>query len=156
MKTTMKFLAAGLLASALTFVGCSSNKSADRTDRVTDPMTTTGDDRTGTETDNGTGGAGDTNTTMPPDDSLRTPESEPLRTPESESIRDAESEPGVHDNSAVDPGTGGAGFGDDDATIDETLNPPGEADETLRIPDSPADTVPDTMSGNSEIPEGAR
>lgn len=167
MKTTMKFLAAGLLASALTFVGCKSNTSAERTDEpTTAPATGTGTDTgTGTGTEGtgtsttpppGTGGSGDISKTKQSDDNLRMPEEDPLRTPESESIRDAESEPGVHDNSQVDPGIGGSGFPDDSA-IDEPLNPGGNVDETLRTPSSPADIVPENnLNNDSTLPENTR
>jgi hypothetical protein len=172
MKTTMKFLAAGLLAGALTFVGCKSDSSAERTGEATQPAPTTGTEGTGTEGTGtegtgtegtgttptpGTGGSGGASKTKQSDDNLRMPREDPLRTPENESIRDAESEPHVHDNSAVEPGTGGSGLGDDEAATDETLNPGGNVDNTLRTPGSPADVVPeDTMSIDSELPEGAR
>jgi hypothetical protein len=163
MKTPMKFLAAGLLASALTFVGCKSNSSAERTEPTPEPATTTEGTSTGTGTEGtntnpnpGTGGSGDVSKTKPSDDNLRMPEEDPLRTPEPESLRDAESEPGVHHNSPSEPGTGGSGFGNEDA-IDETLNPGGNVDERLRTPSSPADIVPDdATSSDSEIPESAR
>jgi hypothetical protein len=167
MKTTMKFLAAGLLASALTFVGCKSNSAAEKTDTTTAPATGTGTDTgtgtgtgtegTGTTTNPGTGGSGDISKTKQSDDNLRMPEEDPLRTPQPESIRDAESEPGVHDNSAVDPGTGGSGFGTDDSATDETLNPGGNVDDRLRTPSSPADIVPDdSTSSDSTLPESGR
>jgi len=167
MKITMKFLAAGLLAGALTFVGCKSDTSAARPDDTTQTTPAPGTEGTGTEGTGtgtegttpppGTGGSGDVSKTKQSDDNLRMPEEDPLRTPENESIRDAESEPDVHDNSAVDPGTGGSGFDDDNDAIDESLNPGGNVDDTRRIPGSPADTVPeDNMSSGSEIPEGAR
>jgi len=169
MKRTMKFLAAGLLAGALTFVGCKSTTSAEQggtptgtgtTGTGTDTGTTgtgTGTEGTGTGTNPGTGGAGSTDDisrTKQSDDNLRMPEEDPLRTPESESIRGAESEsePGIHDN----PGIGGSGFGDDTAT-DETLNPGGNVDDTLRTPGSPADIVPDEgLNGDNDLPEGVR
>lgn len=147
MKTSMKFLAAGLLASALTFVGCKSNSSAERTDPPMAPATGT-DTGTGTNANPGTGGSGDISKTKPSDDNLRMPEEDPLRTPQNESIRDAESEPGVHDNSAVDPGIGGSGFDTGDSATDETLNPGGNVDDTLRTPSSPADIVPNDNLNN--------
>jgi len=150
-----KFLAAGLLAGALTFVGCKSDKSAetpsDTTDQGTTPPPTEG---TGTQTDPGTGGSGDISKTKQSDDNLRMPEEDPLRTPEPESIRDAESEDerGVHDDNA---GTGGSGFGNE--ATDDSLNQGGNVDDTTRIPDSPADTTPDdNMSNESQFPEGVR
>ena len=180
MKRTMKFLAAGLLAGTLTFVGCKSNTSAEQggtttgdtgaTGTGTDTGTGTGSGTgtgTGTGTNPGTGGSGDIDPgtggsgaddigqTKSTDDNLRMPNEDPLRTPQNESIRDAESEsePGIHD----EPGIGGSGFGDDDATTDETLNPGGNVDDTLRTPGSPADIVPeDHMSGDSELPEDMR
>lgn len=161
MKTTMKFLAAGLLASALTFVGCKSDSSAERTGEPTTAPATgtdTGTEGTGTSTTPppGTGGSGDISKTKQSDDNLRMPEEDPLRTPESESIRDAESEPGVHDNRNVDPGIGGSGFPDDSA-IDEPLNPGGNVDETLRTPGSPADIVPENnLNNDSTLPENTR
>jgi hypothetical protein len=142
-----KFLAAGLLAGALTFAGCSSPRSAERTDQGEAADGTS----TGTQTAPGTGGSGISKTKQS-DDNLRMPREDPLRTPESESVRDAEAEPGVHDN---DPGTGGSGFSNeapDDASQD-ILNEGGNVDDTTRIPDSPADTTPEDLS---QIPEGAR
>lgn len=172
MKTSMKFLAAGLLASALTFVGCKSNSSADRTDTTTAPATgtdtgtgtSTGTEGTGTSTGTnanpGTGGSGDSSDiskTKQSDDNLRMPEEDPLRTPENESIRDAESEPGVHDNSAADPGIGGSGFDTGDSSTDETLNPGGNVDDTLRTPSSPSDINPDSdINSDSTLPESTR
>lgn len=149
-----KFLAAGLLASALTFVGCKSDSSAERKD----DSTQTPPAGTDTQTNPGTGGSGDVSKTKQSDDNLRMPKEDPLRTPENESIRDAESEDerGVHDNNA---GTGGSGFGNevsDDVNEDE-LNEGGNVDDTTRIPDSPADTTPeDNMTDASPIPEGTR
>lgn len=167
MKTSMKYLAAGLLASALTFVGCKSDSSAERTDTPMAPATGTGTNTgtgtgtstgtegtgtsTGTNANPGTGGSGDTSDiskTKQSDDNLRMPEEDPLRTPQQESIRDAEAEPGVHDNSAVEPGTGGSGFDTGDSAVDETLNPGGNVDNTLRTPSSPADIVPDDNLNN--------
>jgi hypothetical protein len=166
MKTTMKFLAAGLLAGALTFVGCKSDSSAERPADTTQTTPATGEQGTGTGTEGtgtstgtsenpGTGGSGDISKTKQSDDNLRMPREDPLRTPEQESIRDAESEsePDVHDN----PGIGGSGFPDDDSAVDETLNPGGNIDDTLRTPGSPADIVPDdSLSNDSLIPEGER
>lgn len=162
-----KFLTVGLLAGALTFVGCKSDKSAERTDDTTqtppagttDQGTTTPPaEGTGTQTDPGTGGSGDVSKTKQSDDNLRMPEEDPLRTPEDESIQDAESEDerGVHDNNA---GTGGSGFSNDanNDVNDDALNEGGNVDDTTRIPDSPADTTPDdNLSNESQIPEGVR
>lgn len=149
-----KFLAAGLLASALTFVGCKSDSSAERKD----DSTQTPPAGTDTQTNPGTGGSGDISKTKQSDDNLRMPKEDPLRTPEPESIRDAESEDerGVHDNNA---GTGGSGFGNEvsDDVNDDVLNEGGNVDDTTRIPDSPADTTPeDNMTDASPIPEGTR
>jgi hypothetical protein len=159
-----KFLAAGLLAGALTFVGCKSTTSAEQTgtntqtpaEGTTDQGTTT--EGTGTQTNPGTGGSGDVSKTKQSDDNLRMPNEDPLRTPENESIRDAESEDerGVHDNNA---GTGGSGFGNDvtNDVNDDALNEGGNVDDTTRIPDSPADTTPDDgMTNDSQLPEGTR
>jgi hypothetical protein len=158
-----KFLAAGLLAGTLTFVGCKSDTSAERTgdtpqtppagttDQGTTPPPTEG---TGTQPNPGTGGSGDVSKTKQSDDNLRMPEEDPLRTPENESIRDAESEDerGVHDDNA---GTGGSGFGNE--ADDDVLNEGGNVDDTTRIPDSPADTTPENnMMNESQIPEGTR
>lgn len=166
---TRKFLAAGLLASALTLVGCKSDTSAEQdgtTQGTTDQgMTTTPAEDTDTGTPPGTGGAGtdDVGKTRQSDDDLRTPYEDPLLTPEDESVREAESEsePGVHDD---DPGTGGAGFeteatDDDFLEDDDILNEGGNPGDYTRIPDSPADTVPEDASNTlheSQIPEGTR
>ncbi|HYI00145.1 hypothetical protein [Hyalangium sp.] len=171
MKNTKKFLAAGLLAGALTFIGCKSDSSAERTEGTPDttqttPSTgtpgegsTTEGTSTGTETPPpGTGGSGesDISKTKQSDDNLRMPEEDPLRTPENESIRDAEkeSEPGVHD----EPGTGGAGFGNDALEpTEDNLNEGGNVDDMFRVPDSPADTTPeDGLTEDTQLPEGAR
>lgn len=158
-----KFLAAGLLAGALTFVGCKSDSSAERTGDpsqappagTTDQGTTTPPaEGTGTQTAPGTGGSGDVSKTKQSDDNLRMPEEDPLRTPENESIRDAESEDerGVHDNNE---GTGGSGFGNE--INDDVLNEGGNVDDTTRIPDSPTDAPPeDNVSNESQLPEGTR
>ena len=168
MKTTMKFLAAGLLAGALTFVGCKSDSSAQRPDDTsqTTPATGTegsgtntgtGTEGSGTNTTPGTGGSGHISKTKQSDDNLRMPEEDPLRTKENESIRGAEAEPSVPDNCEVAPGTGGSGFPDDDAAIDESLNPGGNLDNTRRTPGSPADIVPDnSVTDDSQIPEDTR
>jgi hypothetical protein len=160
-----KFLAAGLLAGALTFVGCKSDTSAERTGDTpqtppagtTDQGTTTPPtEGTDTQTNPGTGGSGDVSKTKQSDDNLRMPKEDPLRTPENESIRDAEDERGVHDNNA---GTGGSGFGNEvsDDVNDDVLNEGGNVDDTTRIPDSSADTMPeDNMTNASPIPEGTR
>ncbi len=151
-----KFLAAGLLASALTFAGCKSDTSAEHpgdtsqtpspgtTDQGTAPPPAEG---TGTQTPPGTGGSGteDISKTKQSDDNLRMPEEDPLRTPEDERVRDAEREDerGVHDS---ERGTGGSGFGDE--ATDEPLNEGGNAD----------DTVPphNKMMNETQIPESTR
>jgi hypothetical protein len=163
-----KFLAAGLLAGALTFVGCKSDKSAERTgdttqtppaDTTDQGTTTPPAEGTGTQTNSGTGGSGDISKTKQSDDNLRMPREDPLRTPESESIRGAESEDerGVHDDK---PGTGGSGFTNDvdNDVKDDDLNEGGSVDDTTRIPDSPAGTSPDNnpMMNETQIPEGTR
>lgn len=153
-----KFLAAGLLASALAFVGCKSDKAAERTDTTEQGTTTEGTTTEGTQTDPGTGGAGtqDINKTRQTDDNLRMPEEDPMRTRESESIRESEQEPGVHDE---DPGTGGAGFGTEateeplDEPLFEPLNEGGNVDDYTRVPDSPADTVPEEGARDEQLPE---
>jgi hypothetical protein len=153
---TRKFLAAGLIATALTFVGCKSDKSAEQpadTTQGTDTGTTTTPTE-GTGTDPGTGGAGteDVSKTKASDDNLRMPYEDPLRTPESESIRDAEreNERGVHDK---DSGTGGSGFPTE--ATDDNLDQGGNADDTT-FPE-PMDTTPDdNMINESQIPEGTR
>ena len=150
-----KFLAAGLLASALTFVGCKSDSSAERKDDTmqtppadtTEGTTTTPAEGTDTQTSPGTGGSGTENIskTKQTDDNIRYPREDPLRTPEPESIRDAESEDerGVHDSEL---GTGGSGF-EDEAT-DDSLNEGGNVDDT---------TPPqDNMINETQIPEGTR
>jgi hypothetical protein len=153
-----KFLAAGLLAGALTFVGCKSDSSAERTDD-TSQMPPADAEGTGTQTNPGTGGSGDVSKTKQSDDNLRMPREDPLRTPENESIRDAESEDerGVHDNNA---GTGGSGFSNDvnKDVNDDILNEGGNVDGATRIPDSPSDTTPDgnPMMDETQIPEGTR
>ncbi|WP_224249280.1 hypothetical protein [Hyalangium gracile] len=177
-----KFLVAGLIAGALTFVGCKSNSGAETGTGTTDTTTGTGTGTdttgtgtgtgtdtsgsgtgTGTTTDPGTGGSGsDISTTKQSDDNLRMPEDDPMRTRESESIRDSEAEPGVHDDTTLPPesGTGGAGFGDDaidNNPMDDDLNPGGNVDD-LRTPESPSDYVsPDGLTDDtSDLPEGAR
>jgi hypothetical protein len=123
--TNRKFLVAGLLASALTFVGCKSDSSAERSGTTeptqTPPATGTGTDTTGTGTDTtgtgttpgGTGGAG---MTKPPSEKL--------------------------DCTVVPPsGTGGAGSSGGD--ISKTK----QSDDNLRMPeDDPLRTKdPDTV-----------
>jgi hypothetical protein len=157
---TRKFLAAGLIASALTFVGCKSDTSGEREDDTTQGTTTTPTEGTstdtGTQTPPGTGGSGTENIskTKQSDDNLRMPYEDPLRTPEPESIRDAEREDerGVHDE---DPGTGGSGF--ESEPTDEPLDQGGNVDGINRDSDNPSD-VPseDDMMEESQIPEGAR
>jgi hypothetical protein len=151
---TRKFLAAGLLATALTFVGCKSNTSAEQGGTTTDQGTTTPAEGTGTGTDTGgTGGAGtdDISTTKQSDDNLRHPENDWLRTPEQEGIRESESEDerGAHDNNA---GTGGSGFGTE--ATEEPLNEGGNIGGDTRIPDSPADTLPEDV--DNSMNEGER
>ncbi|WP_224367917.1 hypothetical protein [Hyalangium versicolor] len=167
-----KFLVAGLLAGALTFVGCKSDSSAERTgttDTTQTPATGTdtsgtntgtGTDTSNTGTNPGTGGSGDADisTTKPSDDNLYMPEDDPLRTKQDDTVRQGESEQGVHDNTALPPesGTGGSGLDNNDA-IDDNLNDGGNVDD-LRIPDSPQDVRPDGLGSDSQsqIPEGAR
>lgn len=158
-----KFLVAGLLAGALTFVGCKSEKSAERTPDTTEtmPATGTGTDNTGTSTGTnpGTGGSGNTNsnisTTKQSDDNLRMPEDDPLRIKNGDkNIRDGESEQGVHENSAahpnLDPNSGTGGSGLDRDAIDDNLNDGGNVDDSVRIPDSPMDrTTPDGVTNDS-------
>lgn len=168
MKTTYrKFLVAGLLAGALTFVGCKSDKSAERTGETPDTMQTTpppppattdqhAPPPAGTETNPGTGGSGGISKTKQSDDNLRMPEEDPLRTKEQESIRDSEAEPGVHRKDTDGPGTGGSGLGND-ATPDD-LNEGGNVDDTHRGLGQPRDTAtPDEpLNEDSQIPPGAR
>ncbi|MBN1205265.1 MAG: hypothetical protein JXB05_10105 [Myxococcaceae bacterium] len=145
-----QFLVAGLLAGTLTFVGCKSDKSGETppgTDATQDTGTPTGEQPTegtstppeGTGTEPGTGGSG--SETKPSDDNLRMPEEDPMRTRDEESAREAESEPGVHDPATG--GTGGSGFPEDDTMDEGDLNEGGNADEDFRVPDSPADTIPE-------------
>jgi hypothetical protein len=146
-----KMLVAGLLAGSLTFMGCKSDTSAERTDDTTQTGTgtdtgtgTTGEQGTGTTTPPDTGGSG----TKQTDDNLRMPEEDPLRTPESESIRDAEAEPGVHDDGTLDPGPGvggsGVDTGLDNDVPDDDLNEGGNISDDFRMPDSPADDLPES------------
>lgn len=170
--SNQKFLVVGLLAGALTFVGCKSEKSAERTPDTTETTPATGTNTgTGTDTTNpstnpGTGGSGDSggtiSTTKQSDDNLRMPEDDPLRLKHGDkSVRDGESEQGVHENtpppSKLQPnsGTGGSGF-DRDAN-DDNLNDGGNVDDKLRIPESPSDrTTPDGVSNdNSPVPDDA-
>ena len=158
---TRKFLAAGLIATALTFVGCKSDKSAEQTDTTTDQgTTTTPAEGTGTGTDTGTdpgtGGAGteDISKTKQSDDNLRHPEDDWLRTPEQEGIRESEREDerGAHDNNA---GTGGAGFGTEGT--DEPLDQGGNVDGINRDSDMPSDVpAEDNVMDEDQLPEGAR
>jgi hypothetical protein len=158
---TRKFLAAGLIATALTFVGCKSNTSAEQGTTPDQGTTTTPAEGTGTGTDTGTGttpgtGGGGTGTedvskTKSSDDNLWQPEDDPYRTPERESIEDAarEDERGAHDNK---PGTGGAGFPTE--PTDDNLDQGGNADDTTLPPMDP--TPDDNMINESQIPEGTR
>ena len=155
MKTmTRKFLAAGLIATALTFVGCKSDKSAEQPADATQGTDTGTTPTEGTATDPGTGGAGteDISKTKQSDDNLRMPYEDPLRTPESESIRDAEreNERGVHDDNA---GTGGSGFPNE--AIDEPLDLGGNIDDT-RDSDMPSDVPAEDGVMDESFPEGAR
>ena len=150
-----KFLVAGLLAGALTFVGCKSDKSAERSPDATQTMPPADNTTAPPATNPGTGGSGDytgesnISTTKQSDDNLRMPEDDPLRLKDGDkSIRDSESEQGVHKNSAAHPkldpnsGTGGAGFNGD--ATDDNLNDGGNVDDSVRIPDSPMDrSTPD-------------
>ena len=114
--TKTKLLLAGVLAGAVAF------GTACKTDKGT---TNTGTGTTTMGTDAGTGGAGMDNTM---DDMDTRDRMDPL--PE-EGTR--EMEPGVHDDTLNDPGTGGAGMGTepmdpnpsnmDRETSDEPLNP---------------------------------
>jgi hypothetical protein len=173
MKTmTRKFLVAGLIAGALTFVGCKSDSSAERTpppagtmqtppppDTTPGPGTQSRPPPAGTETNPGTGGSGTISTTKQSDDNLRMPEDDPLRLKTGDkNVRDAESEQGVHENSAVspEPGTGGSGFNRD--AIDNSLNEGGNVDDTVKDPQAPLDRqVPyNPLRPDSQIPEGSR
>jgi hypothetical protein len=178
-----KFLVAGLLAGALTFVGCKSDSSAEKgtTEPAQTPPPATGTD-TGTGTDTsgtsatpgtggagqekldctiqqgtgGAGGAGDISKTKQSDDNLRMPEDDPLRTKDPDTVRQGESEEGVHEGDIIspEPGTGGSGF--ETEPVPDNLNEGGNIDER-RIPDSPADVVPEgVMDDSSQIPEGTR
>jgi hypothetical protein len=167
--TNRKFLVAGLLAGALTFVGCKSDKSAERPPDTTETPPTTG---TGTGTDTGTGtgtgttgtnpgtgGSGDISTTKQSDDNLRMPEDDPYRLKDGDkNIRDSESEQGVHKGTPGTPesGTGGSGFNRD--ASDDNLNEGGNVDDSLRIPENPSDrTTPDGVTNDSgQLPEDAR
>ncbi|MFL5348586.1 MAG: hypothetical protein ACJ8AT_27640 [Hyalangium sp.] len=174
--SNQKFLVAGLLAGALTFVGCKSDKSAERPPDTTQttPPAGTGTDTTGTgtgtstgtQTNPGTGGSGNSDgqisTTKQSDDNLRMPEDDPLRLKNGDkSIRDAESEQGVHENTPATPklepnsGTGGSGLNND--ATDDNLNDGGNVDDSLRIPDSPADrSTPDGVTNNNApVPDDA-
>lgn len=128
--TNRKFLVAGLLAGALTFVGCKSDKSAEK-GGMTEPAQTppptdttgtgtgTGTDTSGTGTNPGTGGAGTSGTTKAPHESYCPPQS----------------------------GTGGSG--DTGGEISKTK----QSDDNLRMPeDDPLRTKdPDTVrQGESE------
>jgi hypothetical protein len=150
-----KFLVAGLLAGTLTFVGCKSDTSAERTAEPTD--TTTED----TEAAPGTGGSGPSKTKTS-DFNIRMPYEDPLRLSEEERSREAEAEaePGVHEDATRDPGVGGSGVGGssvEDVTEEDDLNEGGNIIDHRRIPDSPADVVPDEgMTNETDLPEGAR
>ncbi len=164
--TNQKFLVAGLLAGALTFVGCKSEKSAERTPDTTQTAPPTGTGTTGTCTNAGTGGSGGSSnisTTKQSDDNLRMPEDDPLRLKDGDkSIRDAESEQGVHENTPAKPklnpnncGTGGSGSSSGET--DDNLNDGGNVPTRLRIPDSPMErATPDGVTNdNTQAPEGA-
>ena len=172
-----KFLVAGLLAGALTFVGCKSDSSAEK--GSTEPAQTmppaTGTDTSGTSETPGTGGSGkekldctiqqgtggsgsggDISKTKQSDDNLRMPEDDPLRTRDPDTVRQGESEEGVHEGDILnpEPGTGGAGF--ETEPVPDSLNEGGNIDER-RVPESPADVVPEgVMDDSSQIPEGTR
>lgn len=145
-----KMLVAGLLVGSLTFVGCKSDSAAERAGDTTDTTGTTTGTETGTTgeqgTDTGTGPGTGGSGTKQSDDNLRMPNEDPLRTPESESVRDAETEPGVHDDSTLEPGegVGGSGVdpgGVDTGVIDDELNEGGNISDDFRMPDSPSDPV---------------
>ena len=162
-----KLLVAGLLAGSLTFMGCKSNDSAERTDGTTEGtgtgMGTEGTEGTGTGTgtDPGTGGSG--TDTKQSDDNIRMPYEDPLRTPESESVRDAESETGVHHDTDLDPGAGVGGSGEESGMesdiIDVGPNEGGNINDDFRSPDMPADPVtPEDrmLNDDLDVPEGSR
>lgn len=165
-----KLLVAGLLAGSLTFMGCKSDDSAQRTD---EPTTTEG---TGTGTPEGTGtegtgtppGTGGSGPTKQSDDNLRHPYDDHLRTPEDDTVRGtesdatSESEPGVHKDTTLEPesGMGGSGVGDEDTgIIEDDLTEGGNLGGDFGAPDSPMDEPPtrDPMLDNDlDVPEGSR
>ncbi|HLL03067.1 MAG TPA: hypothetical protein VK539_20975 [Myxococcaceae bacterium] len=169
-----KLLVAGLLAGSLTFMGCKSNDSAQRTDDAATGTGTTTEGTgtgtgtqgtgTGTGTDPGTGGSGptkqsDDNIRHPYDDHLRTPEDDTVRGTESDAA--SESEPGVHGDTTLDPnsGMGGSGTDTDMGIIDEDPNVGGNSADGFGAPDSPMDepTPEDRMLDNDlDVPEGSR